>query len=451
MSNNDRIFSQSFQEMTWNGPIVFMHWYASEDQQLVDQITPNIFRIFGYKPEELTSGKVPLLTIIFEEDRDMFRKVMKERIAERSPFWESSYRIYGKSGNVHFIKTYTYIKFEKQSNRVSVFSYIFDQTDLRQEIDMHMLLEQRWSTAIDSAREGVWDWNMKDNTIFYSKHWKGMLGYQEHELPNELEEWQKRIHPADLDKIDNFIEKHVNNESDYHEVEHRIRHKDGSYRWILNRGKAVERDKSGRATRLIGTHVDITKSKLTEDLLLIRNQELEQLLAQIKEISITDPLTTLYNRRKMVEEIEQAQIHYLQLKNTFTLAILDLDYFKQINDRFGHSLGDVALKAFSKLLKNNVRVGDIVARWGGEEFIILFPQTKSSDALQILERLQELCANDLLLLNNEAVTLSFSAGVCEYNDARILDDLIKFADHALYEAKSEGRNQIILYVEELLR
>lgn len=449
MSNNNLIFSESFQEMTLNGPIIFMHWYMSEDKQTVNHITPNSYRIFGYQPEELTSGQVPLLTIIFEEDREMFRKIIRERIAARSPFWESSYRIYGKSGNVHFIKTYTYLKFIENSNQVSIFSYIFDQTDLKLEIDMHMSLEHRWSTAIDSAREGVWDWNTKDNTVFYSKHWKGMLGYKEHEIPNEVESWERLVHPDDFEKVGKLLEKHVNEASDYYEGEHRLLHKDGTYRWILGRGKVVERDSNGRAIRFIGTHVDITKSKHTEDLLQIRNRELEQLLDQIKEISITDPLTTLYNRRKMVEEIEQAQNHYVQLQNSFTLAILDLDYFKQINDRYGHSFGDVALQAFAKLLKENVRVGDVVARWGGEEFIILFPKTDSFAALQILERLQELCTNDLLTVNNESVTLSFSAGVCEYDDMSMIDDLIKNADQALYEAKSEGRNQIILYEEKL--
>ncbi len=446
--NKDSIFSQSFQEMNWNGPIVFMHWYMTENKQVVDHISPNLYRIFGYQPEELTSGQVPLLTIILEEDRDMFREVMKQRIVERSPFWESSYRIYGKSGTIHSIKTYTYIKY-KNSQRVSIFSYIFDQTDVRQEIDMHMSLEHRWLTAIDSAREGVWDWNKKDNTVFYSKHWKGMLGYLEYEVPNEVEEWKKRTHPDDLEKVENLMEIHLNNETNYFEGEYRLLHKDGTYRWILGRGKVVERDEIGQAIRFIGTHVDITKSKQTEDLLQIRNQELEQLLEQIKEISITDPLTNLYNRRKMVEEIERAQNQFIQLQNVFTLAILDIDFFKQINDRYGHTFGDAALQAFAKLLKENVRSGDVVARWGGEEFIILFPKTTSTVAVQVLERLQELCNYDLLVVNEQSVTLSFSAGVCECDDARMIDELMKFADQALYEAKAEGRNLINLYKERL--
>jgi diguanylate cyclase (GGDEF)-like protein len=196
--------------------------------------------------------------------------------------------------------------------------------------------------------------------------------------------------------------------------------------------------------------VDITESKRTEMLLISRNAELEQLLEKIKELSITDPLTTLYNRRKMVEEIEQAQICYEQVKNPFTLAILDLDYFKQINDQYGHVFGDDALKLFASLLKENVRAEDVIARWGGEEFIILFPQTTSQEAINILDRIQGLCNTDLLFFNEEKVMLSFSAGVCEYDESCDLDELIKNADQALYDAKAKGRNQIILYKIGLL-
>lgn len=443
-------FSQSFQEITLNGPIIFMHWFLSDEKQTVDHITPNVFRLFGYLPNELTSGEIPLLSIIFEEDRESFIDTMQKRIAAKEPFWNSSYRIYGKTGQIHFIKTYTYIKFDDFSKEASIFSYIFDQTDLKQEIEMHMALEHRWSTAIDSAQEGVWDWNAKENSVFYSKHWKGMLGYEEHELKNEVHEWRSRIHPEDIAKVDQIIEKHLSNESDYYRGEHRLLHKDGTYRWILDRGRAVERDKSGRAVRLIGTHVDITESKRTEMLLKSRNDELEQLLVQIKELSITDPLTTLYNRRKMVEEIEQAQKCYDLVKNTFTLAILDLDFFKRINDQYGHAFGDDALKLFASLLKENVRAEDVIARWGGEEFIVLFPQTTSHDAIKILDRMQGLCNNDLLFYNEETVMLSFSAGVCEYDEICDLDELIKNADQALYDAKARGRNQIILYKKGLL-
>lgn len=450
MGNMERYISKSFHEMSWNGPVIFMHWTMDVNTQPVEYITPNIQRILGYTPEEVLSGQVPLLSVIFEEDRDKFLDNMNQRIALKSPFWESSYRIYSKKGDIRFIKSYTYIKQENSSNITSIFSYLFDQTEIKQEMNMHITLEHRWATAIDSAREGVWDWDMKNNQVFFSKHWKGMLGFKEHEVPNELNEWRKRIHPQDIDKVDAIIEGHIHNESSFFESEHRLLHADGTYRWILDRGKAVERNKQGIAVRMIGTHVDITERKATEKLLQDRNEELERLVEQVKLLSITDPLTALFNRRKMIEEIKSAQ-HQLNVnENTFTLAILDLDHFKKINDQYGHTFGDIALQTFANLLKRQIASPNIVARWGGEEFILLFPGHNAQETKRQLDELQEACNNNQLLrYRMNSVHLSFSAGICEVKNHQVLEEIIKCADQALYEAKSLGRKQIILYKEGL--
>ncbi len=446
----EHYFSKSFQEMSWNGPVIFLHWTMGVDKQPVDYITPNIQRILGYTPDEVISGKVPLLSVIFEEDRQKFRDIIHQRIASKSPFWESSYRIYAKNGDIRFIKSYTYIKQGIHPHKTSIFSYLFDQTEIKQEVNMHISLEHRWATAIDSAREGVWDWNMKKNDVFFSKHWKGMLGFEEHELPNELSEWRKRIHPMDVEKVDQVIEEHINNESSFFESEHRLLHADGTYRWILDRGKAVERDEEGTAIRMIGTHVDITERKATEKLLQDRNEELERLVEQVKMLSITDPLTSLFNRRKMIEEIKHVQHKFEVNEKAFTVAIIDLDHFKNINDQYGHTFGDIALQTFANLLKRQITSPNIVARWGGEEFLLLFPYHNGSETKHQLEALQEACSNDQLLkYRTDSVQLSFSSGICEVKNQQVLEDIIKCADQALYEAKSLGRKQIILYKEGL--
>ena len=445
----EHYFSKSFQEMSWNGPVIFMHWTMGVDKQPVDYITPNIQRILGYTPDEVISGKVPLLSVIFEEDRQKFRDILNQRIASKSPFWESSYRIYAKNGDIRFIKSYTYIK-QGIHHKTSIFSYLFDQTEIKQEINMHISLEHRWATAIDSAREGVWDWNMEKNDVFFSKHWKGMLGFEEHELPNELSEWRKRIHPMDVKRVDQVIEEHINNESSFFESEHRLLHADGTYRWILDRGKAVERDEEGIAIRMIGTHVDITERKATEKLLQDRNKELEQLVEQVKILSITDPLTSLFNRRKMIEEIKYVLHKFEGNEQAFTVAIIDLDHFKNINDQYGHIFGDIALQTFANLLKRQITSPNIVARWGGEEFLLLFPNHNGPETQHQLEALQEACSNDQLLkYRSDSVQLSFSSGICEVKNQQVLEDIIKCADQALYEAKSLGRKQIILYKEGL--
>ena len=125
-------------------------------------------------------------------------------------------------------------------------------------------ISDRWQFAIEGADDGVWDWNAKTNIVFFSKKWKSMFGYEEHEIGNSLEEWDKRIYPEDKKQCHEDLEKHFNKETPIYKNEHRVLCKDGSYKWILDRGKVVEWDEEGKPLRVVGTHVDITSRKQIE-------------------------------------------------------------------------------------------------------------------------------------------------------------------------------------------
>ncbi|EPD53964.1 diguanylate cyclase (GGDEF) domain-containing protein [Paenisporosarcina sp. HGH0030] len=197
------------------------------------------------------------------------------------------------------------------------------------------------------------------------------------------------------------------------------------------------------------THIDITERKEIEILLHRSHEELERLVEQVKELSITDHLTSLFNRRKMVEEIRKAQNRFEVSGQSFTLAILDLDHFKNINDQYGHTFGDIALQTFASLLRRKIHDLNVVARWGGEEFIILFQNSNTQEIHRQLLSIQDCCNEELLKYRMDPVPLSFSAGVHEYDIQQSLEDLLKRADQALYIAKSLGRKQIILYEKGL--
>jgi PAS domain S-box-containing protein len=127
--------------------------------------------------------------------------------------------------------------------------------------------EERWKFALEGAGDGIWDWDLQNNQIFFSNQWKAMLGYQPEEIKNEFDEWEKRVHPDDLAKAYEDIQKHLNGETAVYQNEHRLRFKDGSYRWILDRGKIISFDKNGKPVRFVGIHTDITDRKLSEELL----------------------------------------------------------------------------------------------------------------------------------------------------------------------------------------
>jgi PAS domain S-box-containing protein len=125
-------------------------------------------------------------------------------------------------------------------------------------------ISDRWQFAIEGADDGVWDWNAKTNIVFFSKKWKSMLGYEENEIGNTLDEWDKRIYPEDKKQCHEDLEKHFNKESPIYQNEHRVLCKDGTYKWVLDRGKVVEWDEQGKPLRVVGTHVDITSRKQIE-------------------------------------------------------------------------------------------------------------------------------------------------------------------------------------------
>lgn len=124
--------------------------------------------------------------------------------------------------------------------------------------------EMTWVFALEGNRDGVWDWNAVTNEVFFSRRWKEMLGYAEGEISNNLSEWDSRVHPDDRDAVYADLGRHMAGEVPFYQNEHRVRCKDGSYKWILDRGKVVSWTAEGKPLRVVGTHSDITLRKEAE-------------------------------------------------------------------------------------------------------------------------------------------------------------------------------------------
>lgn len=172
--------------------------------------------------------------------------------------------------------------------------------------------------------------------------------------------------------------------------------------------------------------------------------ENSQLFEQAYYLSVTDPLTELTNRRHFFDvlrlELERAHRYQRML----SVMMIDVDHFKTINDRFGHSAGDLALREIAARVKRSVRTTDIVARFGGEEFIVLMPETAIAEACQVAERVRQSVANSPIEKDSGTMVTTLSIGVAEIgNQSTTLDELIKYADRALYAAKAAGRNRVV--------
>lgn len=180
---------------------------------------------------------------------------------------------------------------------------------------------------------------------------------------------------------------------------------------------------------------------------ILRNEHLSSLNeAQIRleRLANTDDLTGLWNRRRMKESLATEISKFQRYNSDLSISIIDFDHFKTINDQWGHDIGDKALQAFSQIVSEEARRGDLFARWGGEEFLAAFPSTNSQDALAVLSRIADRLKDLSLTDTGNNPKLTISAGIVQIQEGENLSRLIARADAAMYEAKNSGRDRIII-------
>jgi len=195
--------------------------------------------------------------------------------------------------------------------------------------------------------------------------------------------------------------------------------------------------------------LELRVAERTQDLMAVNERLLhevaeraraEELLAQAAR---SDPLTGLMNRRAMLEQLEYEAARFQRSQTPFTLLLADLDRFKAINDTYGHDAGDQALMQASEQLTHDIRAHDLVARWGGEEFLILLPDTDLQGGLVLAEALRQGIAAQKVAIGEQDLHLTLSIGVAAYGLGQTIQQCIKAADTALYQAKLEGRNRVV--------
>src|SRR5215211_2175260 len=235
--------------------------------------------------------------------------------------------------------------------------------------------EERYALAVRAANDGIWDWNLKTNEIYFSVRWKEMLGYQEDEIEANLNEWFKRIHPDDRKQVQANLGTHIHGGTPQFECEYRIRHANGTYLWVLSRGLAM-RDSSGSAHRLAGSQSDITARKLAQE--------------RLAHDAVHDALTGLPNRILFIDRLQNRLDRTKRSPDDlFAVMFIDLDRFKVVNDSLGHAFGDQLLIASGWRLQQCLRPQDTVSRLSGDEFAVLLDVVNnSSDIAGVAERIR---------------------------------------------------------------
>ena len=285
--------------------------------------------------------------------------------------------------------------------------------------------EERYALVAKGANDGLWDWNLRTNVIYFSPRWKFMVGREEAEIGSTPEEWFRLVHPEDIEQLKEAIALHLQGATSPFEVEYRMHHQNGGYRWMLSRGLAV-RDHEGKPTRMAGSQTDINEGK------------------------VADALTGLPNRLLFMDRLERA-LKLSKKKKTylFALLFLDLDRFKVVNDSLGHMIGDQLLVEVGRRLERCLRATDTISRYedqhllarlGGDEFTILLEDIRGvSDATLVAERLIKELMRPCDLSGHEmfvSTSIGISISTTGYENAA---DILRDADTAMYRAKTQGK------------
>jgi diguanylate cyclase (GGDEF)-like protein/PAS domain S-box-containing protein len=431
-----------------------------------------------------------------------------------------------------------------------------DETKLNSAEDKVREYETRMALAIEVSGTGIWDRNIATGEIHYSSGWKAILGYKEGEISNQIEDSYTRVHPDDLASVQAAIQTHFDQKTENYGVEHRIRCKDGNYKWISSRGRVVSRDMEGKPLRMIGTTADITSMRVLSESLqqsvdlitdltneipgmvfqyrLLPNGDTffpyasqgikdiyemtpEQVMSsasavqqvihpddlvhyrasfnesaaslaprqrlrwrqgharpirledgsilwhgfiadvterkrieiELQEFATIDFLTQLPNRRYFMARMDEELAQIKRIPSPHSAVLMcDLDLFKRINDNHGHAVGDLVLKHFANLLRDELRKHDTVGRVGGEEFAVVLSGMGIAEANIFAERLQKRLAERPLIAGEITIAVTTSIGISTMKPTDLnADASLLRSDKALYRAKETGRNRIEVFLD----
>ena len=381
-------------------------------------------QVFERKREDLL--RQPFVPFVHEEDlEDVLQKL--ETVRQPPYRVQIIHRLVTPSG-FYWMHWENSVIFDNHGEIVEIQSVGRDLTELKRSEHELKEIKERFDFALQATNTGMWDWNVQTGDVVFNEQWAAMVGYSLEELkPLSIQTWMDLCHPDDLEASNSLVKQHMDGETEIYQCEARMRHKQGHWIWILDRGQIIEWDESGNPLRMIGTHTDITESKEAEE--------------RLRFLATMDELTNMWNRRRFIQAIKDELERAHRYQEIFSLLMLDIDYFKVINDTYGHGAGDEVLRHIAYLIRQGLRQVDMPGRFGGEEFAIILPHVDLNAAYATAERLRQCIENTPAVYNRIEIPFSVSIGVATYQEGiKNEDEIYKLADDALYEAKRKGRN-----------
>jgi diguanylate cyclase (GGDEF)-like protein/PAS domain S-box-containing protein len=287
--------------------------------------------------------------------------------------------------------------------------------------------EERFSLLLTGSNEGLWDWDLRTQKVYYSPFWKQLLGLQEHEVGDAPIEWMDRIHPEDRERVEEELRQHLAGRSASFASQHRLQHADGGYRWMVLRGVARREEGADEPVRIAGTLADVTASRLY------------------------DALTGLPNRTLMLDRIERAIARARRKSELiFALLVVSLDRFEVLQTQFSEREIRTILATAGKRLQQLMRTADTVARLEGPNFAIHLDEIRHvSDARRVAGRVAEALGAPIELAGRE-VRLSTSIGIAlSVTGYERPEDIVRDAFVAMNQARSGGGNRQEMFDQKM--
>ena len=305
-------------------------------------------------------------------------------------------------------------------------------------LNKELLSEKEQEAQLDfawSGNLGHWYLNLKTGNVVFNPLKVTTLGYRIDELPEPVSYsfFTDKLHPDDYGVVMDAMRQNMAGTTDVYECEYRIQALDGSWKWFYDRGKVTRRDPDGKAEFAAGIVFDITDKKE-------RALQLEYEKKLLEAENTTDALTRIKNRRAVMAALESWINEARQASQPIAIAMFHIDCFKAVNDSKGHVFGDQVLQVTANIIAGNIRVQDVVGRYGGEEFLVVFPNTDQVSAGLVCERIR---ARIEAYQFAEGLKITISGGIAEYRGEAVTA-FIDRADQKLYQAKESGRNRIAL-------
>ncbi len=385
-----------------------------------------IFRIFGLDPEEFEPTYKAFLHTIHPDDKDSVLKAVERALAQEEDY-HVEHRIILPDGTIRVVLEQGKVYLDEQKNSSRMIGTVQDiteqkamETELRQS-------EERFRTVANTAVDAIIIADAKGTILFWNIAASKIFAYSQDEVIGK---------PASILMPRHYVEKHERGMKNYHQTG------ESDYLGNILEFEGTRKDGSEFPLELaVSSWTNGGERFFTA---IIRDSTIrKELEKELIHLATRDGLTDLFNRSsfntKFAKEIERA----LRYDKPLSLVILDIDNFKLLNDTYGHPAGDAFLQATAQVILDNIRNIDIAARLGGEEFVLILPETMMDSAMNMAERLRQQMESKTVEYNNMGLSKTISVGVASLSESyNTFDTLLKAADDALYVAKRKGKNCI---------